>query len=199
MWCRPSLPLELAALRPHRRRSPRCHPCLCFCRAQPWGAGAGAAAGWWQRSHWRVEWASTSWLRVRAHACELSHPEPLLMSSAALLQTPPVITAACACDESRSSTCTLAHSHTRTMPPPQAQDESRSAANKPVNEPSYVLLPGATRMPLIGLGTYKIESPESVLKALEGVSFVLLPCCCFSCCPLQCRPGETIERHRTAA
>lgn len=69
------------------------------------------------------------------------------------------------------------------MPPPQAQDESRAAANKPVNEPSYVLLPGATRMPLIGLGTYKIESPESVRKALEGVSSVLLPCCCFSCCP----------------
>ncbi|KAI3430761.1 hypothetical protein D9Q98_009173 [Chlorella vulgaris] len=51
--------------------------------------------------------------------------------------------------------------------PMHAQDESRAAANKPVNEPSYVLLPGATRMPLIGLGTYKIESPESVRKALE--------------------------------
>jgi diketogulonate reductase-like aldo/keto reductase len=37
-----------------------------------------------------------------------------------------------------------------------------------VNDPPHVLLPGATRMPLIGLGTYKLESPEAVRKALEG-------------------------------
>jgi hypothetical protein len=50
----------------------------------------------------------------------------------------------------------------------QAQDESQVAAGKPVADVSYLVLPGGTRMPLIGLGTYKIESPESIKKALEG-------------------------------
>lgn len=51
--------------------------------------------------------------------------------------------------------------------PMHAQDESQAAADKPINDTPYVLLPGGTRMPLIGLGTYKTESPEAIRKALE--------------------------------
>lgn len=50
---------------------------------------------------------------------------------------------------------------------PQAQDESRVQASKTVNDPPHVLLPGGTKMPLLGLGTYKLQSAEAVKKALE--------------------------------
>ncbi|PSC71722.1 Alcohol dehydrogenase [NADP(+)] [Micractinium conductrix] len=53
--------------------------------------------------------------------------------------------------------------------PMHAQDESAAAdaAAKPVNDPPHVILPGSTHMPLIGLGTYKLQSPGSVKAALE--------------------------------
>lgn len=51
--------------------------------------------------------------------------------------------------------------------PMHCQDESRVQANKPVNDPPHVLLPGGTKMPLLGLGTYKLQSAEAVKKALE--------------------------------
>ena len=35
-----------------------------------------------------------------------------------------------------------------------------------IKEPDYVTLPGGSRMPLIGLGTYKQDSPEAVRSAL---------------------------------
>ena len=54
----------------------------------------------------------------------------------------------------------------------QAQDESRAApAGQAAADPSYVLLPGGdARMPLVGLGTYKLASAEAVRIALAGGS-----------------------------
>lgn len=49
----------------------------------------------------------------------------------------------------------------------QAQDESRAAAAKPVNEPQHLVLPGGTRLPLLGLGTFQLQSADAVRKALE--------------------------------
>lgn len=49
----------------------------------------------------------------------------------------------------------------------QAQDESRAQPNKAVNDPPHVLLPGGTKMPLLGLGTYKLQSADAVKQALE--------------------------------
>ncbi|PRW21059.1 Alcohol dehydrogenase [NADP(+)] [Chlorella sorokiniana] len=51
--------------------------------------------------------------------------------------------------------------------PMHAQDESRAAAAKPVNDPQHLLLPGAVRLPLLGLGTYQLQSADAVRKALE--------------------------------
>lgn len=48
-------------------------------------------------------------------------------------------------------------------------------ANKPVNDPPHVLLPGGTKMPLLGLGTYKLQSAEAVKKALEREQWMGAP------------------------
>ena len=62
----------------------------------------------------------------------------------------------------------------RPTPCTQAQDESREAAasgaapGRAVNDPPYVLLPGGARMPLVGLGTYKLAGPEAVEFALAA-------------------------------
>lgn len=53
----------------------------------------------------------------------------------------------------------------------QAQDESRAAAAKPVNEPQHLVLPGGTRLPLLGLGTFQLQSADAVRKALERELF----------------------------
>lgn len=66
----------------------------------------------------------------------------------------------------------------------QAQDESRAAAAKPVNEPQHLVLPGGTRLPLLGLGTFQLQSADAVRKALErelcgvvpGLLFILCNC-----------------------
>ena len=55
----------------------------------------------------------------------------------------------------------------------QAQDESRAAAAKPLNEPQHLLLPGGGRLPLLGLGTFQLQSADAVAKALER------ECCCW--------------------
>ncbi len=66
----------------------------------------------------------------------------------------------------------------------QAQDESRAAAAKPVNEPQHLLLPGGVRLPLLGLGTYQLQSADAVRKALErecGWGAVWASCCWAAC------------------
>lgn len=49
----------------------------------------------------------------------------------------------------------------------QAQDESAALAGRPVNDPPTAVLPGGSRMPLLGLGTYKLESADAVKAALQ--------------------------------
>lgn len=92
----------------------------------------------------------------------------------------------------------------RVFSPLQAQDESAAAdaAAKPVNDPPHVILPGSTHMPLIGLGTYKLQSPGSVKAALESECLPLLSsfCCwvlcrsCVLCRLLVGKAGCTAER-----
>ncbi len=48
-----------------------------------------------------------------------------------------------------------------------ASSAATAAAAGPVAEPTTVLLSNGDRMPLIGLGTYKLSSPDSVKAALE--------------------------------
>jgi alcohol dehydrogenase (NADP+) len=52
-----------------------------------------------------------------------------------------------------------------------------AAAPKAVREPDSVLLSNGARMPLLGLGTYKIDSPEAVKRAL-AVGYRHLDCGC---------------------
>lgn len=81
----------------------------------------------------------------------------------------------------------------------QAQDESRAAPAKPVNDPPHLLLPGAVRMPLLGLGTYKMDSADAVKTALEceraagarrelraGWGFGRADGCCFAAAAAAC-------------
>lgn len=76
----------------------------------------------------------------------------------------------------------------------QAQDESRAAPPKPLNEPQHLLLPGAVRLPLLGLGTYQLQSADAVRKALERELLAGLAVCrnCADCeqppAALCCRP-----------
>lgn len=49
--------------------------------------------------------------------------------------------------------------------PTHAADEP-AAAPVVIKEPDYVTLPGGSRMPLIGLGTYKLDSADAVRTAL---------------------------------
>ena len=149
-----------------------------FVRARPGPAGAGGASGGQhqrqgRRPHRGVEGAGASGLCRRANAREPAACRRRCCHSSVALPGPgcrgqpwtrrqAVRRAAdggwccrCACP---CAGCPL-----------QAQDESQAAADKPINDTPYVLLPGGTRMPLIGLGTYKTESPEAIRKALEGV------------------------------
>ena len=48
-----------------------------------------------------------------------------------------------------------------------AQQQAAQAAQQPVREPETILLASGARMPLLGLGTYKLARPEAVKRALE--------------------------------
>lgn len=61
----------------------------------------------------------------------------------------------------------MATSHLASTLLPQAADEP-AAAPVPVTESDYVTLPGGGRMPLLGLGTYKIERADQVTAALAA-------------------------------
>lgn len=48
-----------------------------------------------------------------------------------------------------------------------AANAAAAAAVAAASEPRHILLPGGARLPVLGLGTYKIEQPESIVSALR--------------------------------